>query len=390
MEMQVIIGELTRRLPHMRLVPQTYRYVHNLAFRGPQNLWVEWDPAMNPERRDPSVIGKHQDIHLGGPSASSIVRKLEVAASDLVAPGIIRLRLVSPKREALPRWAPGADVDVECGDTGLSRQYSLCGDLNDPYQWEIAVLHDPESRGGSNWIHRHARTGAILRIRGPRNHFRLDDDTGGRLVLIAGGIGITPIMAMAQYARAAGRDYELHYSSRTRDQAVFLADLQRLHGDRLRLYVSAEGSRNDFAALLAHPDQTTRIYACGPTRMLTALQETVKTAGWREEALHVEHFSNNRLKLDPAHEKSFEIELRNSGLVLLVPADKTMLEVLHSNNIDVQCDCEEGLCGTCEVGVQSGEIDHRDSVLNPAERKTNNRMMSCCSRAKSGRLVLDL
>lgn len=390
MEMQAIIGELTRRLPHMRLVPQTYRYVHNLAFRGPQNLLVEWDPAKNPERRDPSVVGKYQDIHLGGPSASSIVRKLDVAAADIVAPGVVRLRLVSPKHETLPRWSPGAHVDVECGDTGLSRQYSLCGDLNDPYQWEIAVLHDPESRGGSNWIHRYARAGASLRIRGPRNHFRLDDEAGGRLVLIAGGIGITPIMAMAQYARAAGRDYELHYSCRTRDQAAFLADLQRLHADRLRLHVSAEGSRNDFAALLARPDKTTGIYACGPARMLTALQEAVEAAGWREEALHIEHFANDKPKLDPAHEQAFEIELRHAGLVLQVPADKTMLEVLHANNVDVQCDCEEGLCGSCEVSVQSGEIDHRDSVLNPAERRANDRMMSCCSRARSGRLVLDL
>ncbi|TAN28044.1 MAG: cytochrome P450 [Castellaniella sp.] len=391
MEMQVIIGELTRRLPHMEIVPQEFHYVHNLAFRGPQNLMVQWDPAQNPERRDSSIVGRYQDIRLGGPLASSIVRKLKVVASDPVAPGIVRLRLASPKNEPLPHWTPGAHIDVECGDTGLSRQYSLCGDLKAPYQWEIAVLHDPESRGGSKWIHRYARTGATLRVRGPRNHFRMEEgNRRGRLLLIAGGIGITPIMAMAQHARSTGQDYELHYSCRTRSQAAFLTELQTLHGDKLQLHLSDEGRRNDFASLLAHPDATTRIYACGPVRMLEALQQAVDAAGWHADALHVEHFTNDTPKLDPAHEKAFEIELRNTGLVLQVPAHKTVLEVLHLNNVDVQSDCEEGLCGTCEVSVLSGDIDHRDSVLNPSERKTNDRMMACCSRCKSDRLILDL
>ncbi|CAM5221713.1 Vanillate O-demethylase ferredoxin subunit OS=Castellaniella defragrans OX=75697 GN=HNR28_001895 PE=4 SV=1 [Castellaniella defragrans] len=209
-------------------------------------------------------------------------------------------------------------------------------------------------------------------------------------MLIAGGIGITPIMAMAQHARATGQDYELHYSCRTRSQAAFLPDLRTLHGDRLKLHLSDEGSRNDFTALLAHPDATTRIYACGPVRMLEALQQAVDATGWRADALHVEHFANDAPKLDPAHEQAFEIELRNSGLLLQVPAHKTVLEVLHLNNVDVQSDCEEGLCGTCEVGVLSGEVDHRDSVLNPSERRANNRMMACCSRCKSDRLILDL
>lgn len=390
MEMQVIIGELTRRLPHMRIPPQEYRYVHNLAFRGPQNLRVQWDPAQNPERRDPSIIGKHQDIRLGGPLASSIVRKLRVVAADLVAPGIVRVCLASPKGEPLPRWAPGAHIDVECGDTGLSRQYSLCGDLDDPRQWEIAVLDDPDSRGGSRWIHGHARVGATLRIRGPRNHFRMRDAHAGRLVLVAGGIGITPIMAMAQQARLDGRDYALHYSCRTRSHAAFLATLQDLHGDRLMLHVSDEGSRNDFTELLRQAGRGARIYACGPARMLDALQNAVDAAGWPSDALHVEHFANDTPRLDPTREKAFEIELKNSGLVLQVPADKTVLEVLHLNNVDVQNDCCEGLCGTCEVAVLAGEVDHRDSVLNPAERRDNDRMMSCCSRAKSDRLVLDL
>lgn len=390
MEMQVILGELTRRLPHMQLVPQRYEYLHNAAFRGPQNLWVQWDPAHNPERQDPSIVTRYQDIRLGGPLASAVVRKLQVDGADVVAPGIVRLRLSSPKHEALPHWTPGSHIDVECGDTGLSRQYSLCGDLDNPDQWEIAVLHDPQSRGGSAWIHRYARPGALLRIRGPRNHFRLEPTRTGRLLLIAGGIGITPIKAMAQLAQAHGMDYELHYCCRTRAHAAYLPELQQRHGARLHLHVSDEGTRCDLARLLGRPDPATHIYACGPQRLLTALEQTVDQAGWRADALHVEHFANDTPKLDPAHEHAFDIELPNAGLVLHVPADQTVLEVLRANNIDVQSDCEEGLCGTCEVGVLAGDVDHRDSVLNPGERKANNKMMSCCSRARCGRLVLDL
>lgn len=392
MEMQVMIGQLSRRLPHMRLLPQTFDYVHNLAFRGPQNLRVQWDPRRNPERHDPGVRRWEQNIHLGGPVASAMVRKLRVVAADTLArgPDIVGLRLAAPDGATLPSWTPGAHIDIECGDTGLSRQYSLCGDPADRQQWEVAVQHDAHSRGGSSWIHRAAREGAVLRVRGPRNHFHMDEDGGGRLLLIAGGIGITPIMAMAARARALGRDYRLHYSGSTCERMAYLPALQQAHGQRLVLHVSSEGGRCDFGALLARPEADTRIYACGPQRMLDALQQAVDAAAWPGGALRVEHFENNAPKLDPAHEHAFEIELRTAGLTLQVPADRTVLEVLHASNIDVQSDCEEGLCGTCEVGVVSGDIDHRDSVLSPAERQRGERMMSCCSRARTGRLVLDL
>ena len=392
MELQVMIGQLARRLPHMQLVPQKFDYVHNLAFRGPQNLRVRWDPRQNPERRDPTLRRREQAIHLGGPVASSMVRKLRVVSADVIAtgPDIVRLRLAAPDGATLPSWTPGAHIDIECGDTGLSRQYSLCGDPQDGRQWEVAVLRDATSRGGSRWIHRAARAGAVLRVRGPRNHFHLHEDGTGPLLLVAGGIGITPIMAMAARARALGRDYVLHYSGATRQRMAYVAELQRLHGARLVLHVSDEDSRCDLNALLAQPHGGAAIYACGPQRLLQGLQDAVTQAGWPADALHVEHFENNAPRLNPSREHAFEIELRTAGLTLAVPADRTVLEVLHAHNIDVQSDCEEGLCGTCEVGVIEGGIDHRDSVLNPSERQRGERMMSCCSRARSGRLVLDL
>jgi len=392
MEMQIMIGELARRLPHMHLKPQEFEYVHNLAFRGPQNLWVQWDPAQNPERQDPGVRKAQQAIQLGAPVSTSMTRRLEVMSVDTLAtgPDILRIRLKSPTGAPLPQWTPGAHVDVECGDTGLSRQYSLCGDLDDRHHWELAIQRDALSRGGSAWLHRYARVGAVLRLRGPRNHFHLDEQASGPLLLIAGGIGITPIMAMAQRAQSLGRDYQLHYSASTRARAAYAGELQALHGRRLHLHISDEGGRADLAALLAAPDDTTQIYACGPETLLAALQTEVDRAGWRADALRVEHFENNAAKLDPAHERAFEVELQTTGLTLQVPADRTVLEVLHAANVDVQCDCEEGLCGSCEVGVLAGDIEHRDSVLTPAERQAGQRMMTCVSRARTGRLVLDL
>lgn len=387
MEMQIFLEELTRRLPHLRLAEQRFTYVPNTSFRGPEHLWVEWNPADNPERRDPSLLAQRQPVRIGEPSTHAISRKLVVASVTRAADGIARIRLESPDGKPLPRWTPGSHIDVECGDTGLSRQYSLCGDPAVPGALEIAVLREADGRGGSAWIHEHLRPGGTVRVRGPRNHFRMDE-SAARLIFIAGGIGITPISAMARRARELGLDYQLHYSGRARGCMALLDDLAQLHGERLHLHVSDEGGRNDFAALLAQPDAGTQIYACGPERMLAALQEAC--AGWPEDALRVEHFHSTLATLDPSREHAFEAELKDSGIVLQVPADQTLLAALRAANIDVQSDCEEGLCGSCEVRVLDGAVDHRDVVLTRAEREAGSRMMACCSRAQGGRIVLEL
>ena len=401
MEIQIFLEAFTRRLPHMRLAKQHFSYVPNTSFRGPEHLWVEWDPAQNPERRDPSLRGEARaPVRIGEPSAHAITRPVIVERVTRVTDDIVHLRLAAPEGTSLPRWAPGSHIDIECGDserggTGLSRQYSLCGDPADAGAFEIAVLRDPASRGGSTWVHDHVEVGDRLRIRGPRNHFRLDEDAG-RLILIAGGIGITPVMAMARRARELGKDYELHYCGRSRAALAFVDDLQRLHGERLRLHLSDEGSRLDLATLLAEPQgpgqapaQTpAQIYACGPLRMLAALEAAC--AHWPEDALHIEHFESTLGQLDPSKEHGFEVELKDSGLTVPVRADQTLLAALRSANIDVQSDCEEGLCGSCEVRVVDGEIDHRDMVLTRSEKDGGRRMMSCCSRARGGKLTLEL
>jgi cytochrome P450/ferredoxin-NADP reductase len=388
MEMQIFLEEFTRRLPHMRLAEQRFSYVPNTSFRGPEHLWVEWDPQHNPERRRPELRDMQVPVRIGEPSRHAITRPMVVERITPVADGIVRLRLVTPDGRALPRWAPGSHIDVECGTPDRSRQYSLCGDPADAHAFEIAVLREPDGRGGSAWIHANVRVGDRLKIRGPRNHFRLDESRG-KLVLIAGGIGITPISAMARRAQALGLDYVLHYSGRRRSAMPFIDELTALHGERLHLHVSEAGGRNDLRALLATPAPGTQVYACGPVRMLQALDACC--AHWPDDALRVEHFESTLGALDPSKEQAFEVELKDSGIVVQVPADQTLLHALRAANIDVQSDCEEGLCGSCEVRVLAGEVDHRDVVLIRAERDANHKMMTCCSRACGGqRLVLEL
>ncbi len=385
MEMQIFLEELTRRLPHLKLAEQSFTYVPNTSFRGPEHLWVEWDPAQNPERANPSLLEDRHPVRIGEPSSHAITRPVVVHSAEQAADGILRLRLVSPDGKPLPRWSPGSHIDVECGDTGLSRQYSLCGDPAETGVFEIAVLREADGRGGSAWMHANATPGARLRIRGPRNHFRMDE-SASKLILIAGGIGITPISAMARRARELGLDYELHYSGRSRGCMALADELAALHGDRLHLHVKDEGSRADYAALLAEPRPGTQVYACGPQGLLDALAGCC--AAWPEDALRVEHFHSTLGTLDPSKEQAFEAVLKDSGIVITVPADQTLLTALRGANIDVQSDCEEGLCGSCEVRVLEGDIDHRDVVLTRAEREANNKMMACCSRSCGGKKVV--
>ena len=388
MEIQVFLEEFTRRLPHMKLAPQQFTYVPNTSFRGPEHLWVEWDPALNPERRDPALrTTARAAVRIGEPSTHAITRPMVVQGVTPVAQDIVRLRLATPDGQPAPRWAPGSHIDVECGDTGIARQYSLCGDPAEASVLEIAVLRDPQSRGGSAWVHASVKAGDRLRIRGPRNHFRLDEEAR-KIIFVAGGIGITPIMAMARRARELGIDYQLHYCGRSRATLAFVPELQALHGERLHLHVSGEGSRLDLPSLLATPEPGTRVYACGPLRMLDALESAC--AHWPEDTLRVEHFESTLGTLDPSKEHAFEVELKDSGLTVPVRADQTLLAALRAANIDVQSDCEEGLCGSCEVRVLAGGIDHRDMVLTRSEREAGQRMMSCCSRACGQKLVLEL
>ncbi len=207
-------------------------------------------------------------------------------------------------------------------------------------------------------------------------------------MLIAGGIGITPIIAMADRLKRLGKPYTLHYAGRTRRTMAFLDRLAAEHGDHLHLYPRDEGARLQLDAAIGAPVEGRQIYACGPGRLLEALE--LATNGWPAGMLHVEHFGAAGALLDPSKEEAFEVVLEDSGFTVPVAPDQTLLEALRAAGIDVASDCEEGLCGTCEVAVTSeANIDHRDGVLSREERSEGRRMMACCSRAR-GKISLAL
>jgi cytochrome P450/ferredoxin-NADP reductase len=383
MEMRIFLEEFTRRLPHMELVEQTFSFVPNTSFRGPEHLWVRWKPESNPERRDPGVLERVRHFEIGAPSKHDAARQVRVVEVHHEAEGVLGLTLEDPRGRPLPRWTPGAHIDVIVGE--YVRMYSLCGDPEDAHRLRVAVLKEPRGRGGSAHIHETLKPGALIRMRGPKNHFRLDERADAYL-LIAGGIGITPIIAMADRLKRLGKDYAIHYCGRSLSTMAFVDRLKRDHGERLHLYPGSEGRRLDLPTLLKARGQA-QIYSCGPERLLAALEEL--TADY-PDALHVEHFTATGTALDPSKEIGFDVELTDTELTVHVAPDQTVLQALRAVGVDVPSDCEEGLCGTCEVPVVAGDIDHRDKVLTAPERAQNSRMMTCCSRARKGKITLAL
>jgi len=386
MEMRIFLEEFTKRLPHLELVPdQTFRYLPNTSFRGPESLWVTWNPLKNPERQDRALLDRHESFGIGAPVRGAIARMLRIAATRREADGIVSYSLEDPGGRPLPAWSPGAHIDVLAG--GYERKYSLCGDPADGARYLIAVLREEQGRGGSKFLQDTLAAGGVVRVRGPKNHFRLDE-SAPRHVLIAAGIGITPIMAMADRLKALGRDYVLHYAGRSLASMAFVERLRRDHGDRLVLHVRSEAGRMRLDDLVGPTADGLEVHACGPERLLAELEAL--SGNWPDGTLHVEHFAAASSPLDPRREHGFDVELRDSNLTVHVPADHTVLQALQAAGVDVACDCQEGLCGSCEVEVVGGEIDHRDKVLSRAERAQNTKMMTCCSRARGDRLVLAL
>lgn len=386
MEMRIFLDEFTRRLPHLELVAdQQFSFLPNTSFRGPESLWVRWDPAQNPERQRAAVLRADQPFKVGAPSRGGIARELRVADVRVEAPGVLGVVLESLDGRPLPAWSPGAHIDLI--DGGFERKYSLCGDPADRSRFSIAILEEPQGRGGSRHFHRRLRAGAHVLVRGPKNHFRLDENAAS-YTLIAAGIGITPILAMADRLKALGKRYTLHYAGRSRTTMAFLDRLVRDHGAHLHLHPKDESGRMSLPQITRLAAEHRQIYACGPERLLGELEDLALR--WPEKTLHVEHFASPASALDPEREHGFRLELRDSSLIVDVPADGTVLDALQAIGIDVGCDCREGLCGSCEVAVLDGEVDHRDKVLTASERAGGNRMMTCCSRARGERLVLAL
>jgi cytochrome P450/ferredoxin-NADP reductase len=306
-----------------------------------------------------------------------------VVAKREEADGVVSLALREAGDRPLPAWEPGAHVDLVL-DGAPTRQYSLCGDPADSHQYRLGILRDPDGRGGSLFVHDRLQEGDTVRIRGPRNNFPLAPSP--RYLFIAGGIGITPVLAMIRAAEAAGADWELVYGGRRRASMAFLDELAP-HGDRVSVRPQDETGLLDLDTLLGTPRPDTLVYCCGPEPLLAAVEQ--RCAGWPRGALHVERFAP-RPQAEPARAEAFEVELARSELTLPVPPDRSVLSVVEEAGVGVLSSCAEGTCGTCETAVLDGVPDHRDSVLGPEEREANDCMMICVSRARTDRLVLDL
>jgi ferredoxin-NADP reductase len=287
-----------------------------------------------------------------------------------------------PDGASLPGIEPGAHIDIHLPN-GMMRQYSLVTAEGDATSYVVGIKRDRASRGGSRYVHEYLSVGEILKIGGPRNNFPLKEDAG-HTVLIAGGIGLTPIWSMAQRLQKLGRSFELHYACRDRNEGVFLQELQALR--QAHVHIDAEaGGFLDLAPIIANAPQGSHFYCCGPLPMLAGYEAATKDLP--AEQVHVEYFT---AKEEAATEGGYIVELRKSGLEFAIPEGRTILQVLRDAGVDTPYSCEEGVCGACEVQVVSGEVDHRDNILTQTERKASKTIMICCSGSKSPRLVLEL
>ena len=307
----------------------------------------------------------------------------ELAAVQPVARDVNLYEFRSSDGRGLPPAAAGSHIDLHLAN-GLVRQYSLIRPEPDPAVYVVAVKRDAQSRGGSRFVHETLRPGARLNISAPRNNFPLEE-RAPHTVLIAGGIGITPIWSMVQRLEALGRPWQLHYACRSRDDAAFRDELAARSPARFHFDDEAGGTLLDIGAIVAGAPAAAHLYCCGPAPMLAAFEAV--TAAWPRPQVHVEYFTAREAR---ATEGGFVIELRRSGRELVVPSGKTILETVRAAGIAAASSCEAGICGTCETRVISGIPDHRDQWLSEDERAANKTVMICCAGCKSGRLVLDL
>ncbi|MFT4247856.1 MAG: PDR/VanB family oxidoreductase [Pseudomonas sp.] len=292
---------------------------------------------------------------------------------------------------ALPAFTAGAHVDVALPlPDGHCRQYSLCNDPAELHRYVIAVAMSEHSRGGSRYLHEQVKPGMALSVGRPRNHFALAPDKGPAL-LLAGGIGITPLLAMARQLEREGRAWQLHYGVRSQAYAALLPELNYLgavarHG-RWHLHSDQAGTRMDLAALIGQACADTHFYCCGPAAMLEHYRLEALRLGIDGERLHLEHFA---AVTAAATDGGFTVVLARSGTEIAVAEGQSILDALEDRGVDVSWGCREGVCGDCETRVLEGIPDHRDAVLSEQEKQRNASMMICCSGCKGARLVLDL
>lgn len=311
---------------------------------------------------------------------------LKVFGVRCEARDVMVLDLRDPSGNVLPSFTAGAHLEFTLAD-GLIRHYSLCNDPAERHRYCVGVGLARESRGGSKQVHETMRVGSTVTVSAPRNNFPLDA-TAEEVVFVAGGIGITPIMAMIHNCQASGMPWRLFYCARNRQRTAFYEDLTALAGARCHFHFDDEqnGRLFDAASVLGAIDPSAHIYTCGPEQLMKAVETA--TASRAPDRVHFEWFT--AAKTDVATDKSFTIVLRQSGTRYEVPPGRSILEVLEDHGAGVPYSCREGLCATCRTPVLSGEVDHRDNVLSSSEKAANKDIMICISRAKSDVLELNL
>lgn len=316
-------------------------------------------------------------------SAAALEHRVTLEVKTALTDEVVELQLVG---DTLPPWEPGAHIDLVL-PSGTVRQYSLCGDQADRGRYTVAVLRDPQSRGGSREVHDVLQAGDELTIRGPKNHFPLGDHDG--YLFFAGGIGVTPLLAMARKVDAEGKPWRLIYGGRTRASMAYVDALQHLRNGRVDLVPQDTAGYPDLAGALSEAG-TWHVYTCGPEPMLKAVDETTQRL-LGPDVLHFERFgADPNAVIEDEHDASFEVELVRSGVTLPVPSHQRLIEVVRKVVPNVPFSCEEGYCGSCETAVLAGIPLHRDTVLTDEERAANDTMMICVGRSKTPVLQLDL
>jgi vanillate O-demethylase ferredoxin subunit len=312
--------------------------------------------------------------------------RVRVTARVREAQDIASFELAALGGEPLPPFSAGSHVDVEVRP-GLVRQYSLCNDPSERHRYLIAVLREPQSRGGSRGMHDDIRVGATLSISAPRNHFPLAP--ADRYLLLAGGIGITPILCMAERLAHTGAAFALHYCTRSPGRMAFRDRIARSSfADRVRFHFDGAADGFDLQGTLRAAPPDTHVYVCGPSGFIYAVTGTAQSLGWADERVHLEYFG--AAPQDTSADRPFDVTIASTGDTYHVPAGVSVLQVLLDNGIDVPVSCEQGVCGTCVTRVLGGTPDHRDHYLTDDERAANDQFTPCCSRARTPSLVLDL
>ena len=314
---------------------------------------------------------------------------VRVSKIDTLADKIRAYELTSSDGEVLPGFTAGAHVDVYLPDE-KTRQYSLFGDPVSDQTYRIAVLELPDGRGGSMHMHHAVHEGGILEISRPRNNFPLVEGAEHYL-LIAGGIGITPLLSMCRELQNREASWQLVYCTKAPADAAFATTLKELGFlNRVTFHHDGGNPSNslDVETLLGNQKPGTHVYCCGPTGLMNAVQDTGNS--WPEGTIHFEYFSASGASIVDSKNTEFDVEILDTGQILTISEEETILQALQANGYKVPYLCTEGVCGTCLVDVIEGLPDHRDQVLDETEKASNQLIAICCSRALSQRLKIKL